>query len=258
MHGVDGNLQVLAVRLDAEGIQVERTACGSPALRQQPIELAHDFRVLLGERSLHHRHVVDLQRAVLLVPGGGRSLGIRKQRLDARIVRHLVAQDRSIELAREQHARKVLARRGAFEVWGIAKLGDVRLLKRHPLHFAQVEPVVLGQDAADPGHGRHGIGADADPLAGELSRGNSAAFRVVHDVGMLEPGDQHRGQQHQGLAVRERHKVGDDGELGEVELSLAHHALEGGARRLDVRVIQLDERRPQRAFPQRRGDWIVA
>ena len=55
---------------------------------------------------------------------------------------------------------------------------------------------------------------------------------------MLEPCRDDRGQKRKRLAVRSRQQEREDGELGEVELEIPYHPLEGGIRHLHVGKIE--------------------
>ena len=74
---------------------------------------------------------------------------------------------------------------------------------------------------------------------------------------MLEPAEHHGRQQAQRLAEGLRHQEGDDGDFGDVELEIAHHALERGVRHLDVGEVEFDEVAPQRAAAQGVADRVI-
>jgi hypothetical protein len=119
----------------------------------------------------------------------------------------------------------------------VVEFRDVRLLERHPAHRVQVDAVVVGEDAAHPGGRGDGIGAHPDPLPGELLRPERAARGIVGERPVLEAGRHHRRQEPIGLAVRLGEEEGHQRELGDVELEIAHHPLECGMGRLDVREL---------------------
>ena len=75
---------------------------------------------------------------------------------------------------------------------------------------------------------------------------------------MLKAGHDHRRQQDERLAVRLRDQEGDDRELGEIELQVAHHPLERRTRRFHVGDVERDARRADLALSQRRGAGVLA
>src|SRR5216684_2596924 len=64
IHAVDGHFEVAPVFLDAEGIHLG-IARRFPALEKQAVDLIGILHVLF-----YRHHVVDLDRAVILAPGG--------------------------------------------------------------------------------------------------------------------------------------------------------------------------------------------
>jgi len=75
---------------------------------------------------------------------------------------------------------------------------------------------------------------------------------------VLEPAEHDGGEQLVGLAVGLRHQESDDGQFGDVELEVAHDALERGVGHLDVREVELEARALHDALLERQGDRIVA
>ena len=86
---------------------------GLPAASRLLSKLGKDVLGLrIGHRALHRDHVVDLDGAVLRLPGRGGCRRIRDQRLQRPVLRRL-GEDGGVDLAREQHRRQVRARRHA-------------------------------------------------------------------------------------------------------------------------------------------------
>ena len=73
---------------------------------------------------------------------------------------------------------------------------------------------------------------------------------------MLKPSEHDRGQQGERLAVCLRDEKGHDRELGDVELQLAHGALEARGRGRDVREIESHDIRRHVTGLQRARDGI--
>ena len=95
---------------------------------------------------------------------------------ELRLARHDAAENRGIEFAVEQHFGDVLAGGGALDAGRIAIFGHMRVLERHPLHLAEIETVVLPQNAAYPDARGLRERAHADPSAGKIFA--AAAFRA--------------------------------------------------------------------------------
>ena len=102
----------------------------------------------------------------------------------------------------------------------------MRLLERQPLHARDVDAVVFHQDRADPGAGRHRVGAHADALAVQVLGLERAALGVVDEIRVLEARHHHEWQQPIRLAMRLGDELRHDRHLGDLELEIAHHALE--------------------------------
>jgi hypothetical protein len=202
--------------------------------------------------------VVDLDRAVLGVPVARRLFRIGNEPLQARVGEMGVPHHRGVHFSVEQHLEQVASLGRALDRGGIPEFRHVRLLERHPAHGVDVDPVIVGEDAAEPHARRHRVGADADAAAIEVLRAQLAARGVVHEERVLEAPEHHRRQQHVGLAVRLRHQVGHDGELGDIELEVAHGALERAGDLRNIGEIESDPRRGQLAAPQRPGGGVVA
>jgi len=173
-----------------------------------------------------------------------------------RVGRHR-RQDRRVHLSGEEHGHQFLAFGRALDRRRITEFGDVSFLEGHPFHAVDVHAVVVGENAPQPGRGRHGVRARADAATREISGSQRPALDVVHEVRMLEAREHHRGQEHQRFAGRLRHEEGHDRKFSAVELEVAHDALERGARRLDVGELETHEGRAQLAPLQRRGDGVV-
>jgi hypothetical protein len=143
--------------------------------------------------------------------------------------------DGSGELARCQHGAHLLARRNRHHIGRRPVLGHVLVAGEHPGDLAEVDAVLLLQDAARPDAGRDGVAAvDADLSALEIL-GCADAGLGVHQHGAVvecpHQEDRHRGH---GFAVRLGADVGGDRHLADVELVAAHHAAEGGDERIDL------------------------
>ena len=75
------------------------------------------------------------------------------------------------ELAGYQHVLHLLARLDRHDVRRRPVLGHVLVARQHPGDLAEIDAVLLLQDAARPHAGRDGVAAiDADPLAFEVLR----------------------------------------------------------------------------------------
>ena len=141
---VDDPLQRLAVGLDAEAVRVER------ALRRRCRRRSRAVLEACGTsprrcpgapwrscRAPHH--VVDRHAAVLLRPVLVGGLGVGDQRLEAR-VGELVADQRGVDLAVDQHLRQLLGFRRALDERRVLVLRDVRVLHGGDLHLDQSTP----------------------------------------------------------------------------------------------------------------------
>ena len=81
-----------------------------------------------------------------------------------------------IEFAIDQHLDDLLARRRPLR--RIAEFGDMGILEGDPVDRVEIDAIVVGQNAAQPGAGRGGEGADADSLAVEIS--SASVFPASH------------------------------------------------------------------------------
>src|SRR5688572_8434912 len=149
---LDGDLEVAPVRVEAVR-QHRRIARGFLALDENLVDLVG---LRLRHGVLHAHEVIQLDRAVLLSPALAGRFGIRDYRLQLRVGRY-GAEARRVELAGEQHGIDLLPCGRALYVRWIAEFGDVRLLVRDPLDLREIDAVVLGQDAANPGAGGHRV-----------------------------------------------------------------------------------------------------
>src|SRR3954452_4224167 len=110
--------------------------------------------------------MVDRHDAAACVPYGGFRGRIGEQRPQLGIVRGLTKDD--VELAVEQHLKYLLVLRRA--LGGVDIFGDMRVFERDPADLVEVDAVVVGEDAPDPGAGRSRERTDADALAFEIGR----------------------------------------------------------------------------------------
>ena len=195
---------------------------------------------------------------MLLPPRARGAGGIGNERHHAWVRGRVAAQNRGVDLAGEQHAEQLLAGSGAVHVRRIAELRDVRLFERDPGDAIEIDAPVFRQDAAEPGHRRHGVRANADTTAGEIARRQRTALAVVDEIRMLKTPEHDGGQQHERLAVRLRDQERHDRQLGDVELQVAHRALEAGRGGFYVGELELDEGRLHVATPNGTGDGVVA
>src|ERR1700730_17890992 len=173
-------------------------------------------------------------------------------------VRKLVADDRGIELAIEQHRHQLLAGRGALDRIGVAILGNVRSLERDPLALVEIHPIVLREYAPNPCAGGDRVGAQPNPLARKLRWLEHSALGMVGDGMVLAAANDDGGQQHIRFAVRLRLEVGDYRELGKIVCRLSHDLLEQIVRNLDLDEVEIDEIRPYLAALERLGVGIVS
>jgi hypothetical protein len=142
--------------------------------------------------------------------------------------------------------------------WRIAKLRDMRLFEGYPFHRIDIETEAVGEDAPQPGYRCNRIRSNTDPLAVEIARSEHTSFRVVDDVRMLEAPDYDSRQQYERLAVRLGHEERHDREFRAVEFQIPHDALESGAWRFHVRVLQRNEVRADVALFHCRGNGVIA
>ena len=181
-----------------------------------------------------------------------RRLGIGNHALEPRVGRHDAAVNRGIEFTLEQHLGHVLAG-DALYARRIAVLSQMGVLERHPLHFAEIEAVVLRKNAAQPYAGGLRKGADAYSAAGQVLRPQRAAFGIVQHGTVLKA-PKHRGrQQHERLAVSLGLQIADDRHFAHVELLLACHHAERLVDRIDFGEVQDNPLGFDIAFFQRPG-----
>ena len=118
------------------------------------------------------------------------------------------------------------------------------------------DPVVLGEDTADPDGRRELVFRHADDAPGEVGRFADAAARVHVDPVVPEgPGGEDRDRDERRVLAEADH-VGGEGELGRVELAETRHAEEGLLDR-QVQVGQLDAVRPDVAGRQGQGPVVI-
>ena len=181
-----------------------------------------------------------------------RRFGIGNHAFEPRVGRHDAAVDRGIELTLEQHLGDVLAG-DALYARRIAVLGQMGVLERHPLHFAEIEAVVLRENAAQPYARGLRKGAHADSAAGQVLRPHRAAFGIVQHGTVLKA-PKHRGRhQRQRLAVSLGLQIADDRHFAHVELLLARHHAERLVDRIDLGEVQDNPLGFDVAFFQRPG-----
>ena len=98
------------------------------------------------------------------------------------------------------------------------------------------------EQAARPNAGRPGVGADADPLSGDVPRRLDAGLHVAEDRPVRErPHREHRygGERPAQLPELE---IGDDGHFGGVELEVLDHAVEQTRHRRDLNAFERNPR----------------
>ena len=139
--------------------------------------------------------MVDRHRLVLGVPALRLGLRIAEQRFHARVVRRFA--EHRIEFAVEQHRHDLLSRGRA--LGGVLVFRHVRILERDPVDAVEIDAIVVGEDAANPGAGRGGEGANADALAVEVGGRQRPFGRIVDRVWVLEASDHGRRQQRQAV-----------------------------------------------------------
>src|SRR4029453_6125313 len=89
--------------------------------------------------------------------------------LQARIFRQRRAIDRGVKLPGNQHFGDVLPFAGADDAARLGGFGDMPILERHPLHPAEIDAVVVFENAADPHPGGLAIRTHTDALARQLA-----------------------------------------------------------------------------------------
>jgi hypothetical protein len=203
---------------------------------KQPVKLRDGLRIVSRELVRDHDHVIDRDKLVLRVPGARLGVRIGKDRLERFIVWHRRPVDRGIELAFEQHLRHVIRR--ADHARRIPRFGNVAVFKREPLHLAEIDAVVVGQNAAQPGGGGLIPGTHANALAGKIMRRQRAARGVVKHSAVLETGQHRRRQKPQAFVVFFRLEKSGERHLAGVISMLTHHRLEGVVHRLHLDEIE--------------------
>ena len=164
-----------------------------------------------------------------LLMDGSRLVGVGNEALQARVGKTGVPQHRGVHLAVEQHLHQLAPLGGSLDRGRILELRHVRLLERHPLDARDVHAVVLHQDAADPGAGGHRVRTHAYAFSMELFRGKRCVpLRIENQIGMLEARHDDERQKPVGLVERLGDEERHDRHFGDVELEVAHHALESG------------------------------
>ena len=185
--------------------------------------------------------MVDGQHLVALAPGLGRAVGLGDHALQAGVVGQVGADDGGVQLAGQQHVHRLGALGRADEAGRIGEFGQVAVFKRHPLDVAQVHAVVIGQHAAHPGHRGLRVGANANALAAQVLQAHRSALGVVNQTVVLEaPRANHGGHQGEGFAIGFGLQKGHQSQLGQIELQLTYHALEGAVGHLHVGKIKAE------------------
>src|SRR5579872_3954535 len=105
--------------------------------------------------------MVDGPHSVLGEPAGLFGLDIGKERLEVRML-YFLAQD-SIEFTVNKHLNDLLSL--ASTHGRIGEFRDMGVLEGDPLDRIEIDTVIIGQNAAQPGAGRRGEGTNADTLA---------------------------------------------------------------------------------------------
>jgi len=122
---------------------------------------------------------------------------------------------------------------------------------QHPGDPAEIDSVLVLQDAARPDARRHRIAAiDADLFAFEVLRAPDAGFGVVEDGAMMEgPHDEDR-QRGEAPAVGAGGEIGRRRHLRHVEFEAPHHPAEGLDDGRHLFDVESDTRHPDRAILQ--------
>ena len=167
-------------------------------------------------------------------------IGIGDDAFELRILWQHRAEDRGIEFALEQHLGHVLAVGGALDAVRIAEFGHVGILEGHPFHLADIDAIILPQDAADPAAGGLREGAHADSAALEVSGVTVPRSELYSKRAVLKAAHHGRRHQHERLAESLALQIGDERHLADVEFLLAHHHGERLVDRIDLGEAERD------------------
>src|SRR5258706_12158174 len=134
--------------------------------------------------------------------------------------------------------------------WSV--LDDVLVAREHPCHLAEIDAVLVLQDAAHPQSGRDGIApVDAHSPAFQIFRCADARFRVVDDRAVVKgPHRKHRDRGER-LPMGPRAQVRRHRQFADVELEAAHHAPEGLDDDRHVLEVELERSGSHRPVHQR-------
>ena len=134
----------------------------------------------------------------------------------------------------------------------------MRVLIRNPLHPLQIDAVFMHQDAAYPGHRGLRRSAHTDTFAMQFGRLEHATRRVVGDERLLIAANHGGRQHHQRHPFGARLQIGHDGQLAEIELQVAHHALERTVGGFFINKIKRNQGRADRARLECLGMRMIA
>ena len=229
------------------------------ALSQNLVHLLNHIGTVFAQVHVDGHHVIDGQHLQTTTPSLRGIVRIREHRLQTWIVWQVAADDGRIEFARQQHVDHLAALWRTLKTLGIRKLSQVTMLKRHPLHFGQVDPIVVGQHTAHPRNSGLGMRTNAHAFAIELGHRYFAALSVVHQAVVLETAfAHHRRQQCQGFAVGFGLQVRDQGQLGHIKRQFSYHALERTVGRFDGVKFKIKQLGTQHAVFQSHGVGVIA
>ncbi len=202
-------------------------------LREGIEDIGGEIGMLFQELVLDHHQVVDRVVAVALERGEPGLERVRDERLH--VGRGRLDADGGGQLARRQHVAHLLAGLDRHHIGGRAIFRHVLVAGQHPGDLAEIDPVLLLQDAARPDAGGDGVAAvDADLFALEILGRGDAGLAVHQDGAVVEGAHQEHGHRGHALAMRPGADIGRDRHLADVELEPAHHPSEGGDQRIDL------------------------
>ena len=156
------------------------------------------------------------------MPPLGFGNGVGNEMANARIVRHVGAEDCRIDVAIQHHlCERLAAERQADAVRRIAIVHDMRLLGAEPGHAVEINAVFMPQDPAHPHAGCLRVGAHADTAPLDVLRPHHAFVGAISNAMMLKAPDDRRRQHHERNAGLPGLKKRDDGEFTGIEAAVA-------------------------------------
>ena len=90
--------------------------------------------------------------------------------MQPRVLGQRRAVNRRVEFAGNQHGRNVLIGACPDNARRVASFRDVTVLEGHPLHAAEIDAVIILQNASEPHAGGLTIRTDADAPTGKIVR----------------------------------------------------------------------------------------